>query len=406
MFRIFMVVLLFCFCISTNGFSQITKPEFRAAWVATVSNIDWPSSKNLSTEEQKASFIKLIDYHKSVGLNAIIVQIRPSADAFYPSPYEPWSEWLTGQQGMAPYPFYDPLQFMIEEAHERGMQFHAWMNPYRAVFNNARSSLTPFHITKVHPDWFVNYGDLKYFDPGNEKVMDYVTAIVRDVVRRYKVDGIHFDDYFYPYRIAGIEFPDAISYKNSGTTLKKDDWRRSNTDTIISRLYKAIKEEDKYCQFGISPFGVWRNIANDADGSMTNAGQTNYDDLYADVLLWMRKGWIDYVTPQLYWEFGHKAAAFEELVDWWARHTYGVNCYIGLGLYRANTNTAWRDKTQLPRQIETIRKYSNLNGVVLYSSKFVQSNPNGWSDSLRLNYFKTQVPAPMQRPEEVGVNAR
>ena len=151
---------------------------------------------------------------------------------------------------------------------------------------------------------------------------------------------------------------------------------------------------------------MWRNIANDADGSMTNAGQTNYDDLYADVLLWMRKGWIDYVTPQLYWEFGHKAAAFEELVDWWARHTYGVNCYIGLGLYRANTNIAWRDKTQLPRQIETIRKYSNLNGVVLYSSKFVQSNPNGWSDSLRLNYFKTQVPAPMQRPMEVGVNAR
>jgi uncharacterized lipoprotein YddW (UPF0748 family) len=404
--KILLAILIFTLSITNTSFSQVKTPEFRAAWVATVTNIDWPSNKNLSTEEQKASFIKLIDYHKSVGLNAMIVQIRPSADAFYPSPYEPWSEWLTGKQGIPPYPFYDPLQFMIEEAHKRGMQFHAWMNPYRAVFNNARSSLTPFHITKLHPDWFVTYGDIKYFDPGNEKVMDYVTAIVRDVVRRYKVDGIHFDDYFYPYRIAGKEFPDAVSYSNSGTTLRKDDWRRSNTDTIISRLYKAIKEEDKYCQFGISPFGVWRNIANDADGSNTNAGQTNYDDLYADVLLWMKKGWIDYVTPQLYWEFGHKAAAFETLVEWWSRHTYGVNCYIGLGLYRANTNVAWRDKTQLPRQIKAIRSYSNLNGVVLYSSKFVQSNPNGWSDSLKNNYFNTPVPAPMQRPTEVSFNAR
>lgn len=402
----FFFTIVFCIVISCPIFSQVSKPEFRAAWVATVSNIDWPANKNLSTEEQKASFIKLINYHKSVGLNAIIVQIRPSADAFYPSPYEPWSEWLTGKQGMTPYPFYDPLQFMIEEAHKRGMQFHAWMNPYRAVFNNTRSSLTPFHITKMHPDWFLTYGDVKYFDPGNEQVMDYVTAVVRDVVHRYKVDGIHFDDYFYPYRIAGKEFPDAVSYKNSGSMLRKDDWRRSNTDSIISKIYKAIKEEDKYCQFGISPFGVWRNVANDADGSNTTAGQTNFDDLYADVLLWMKKGWIDYLTPQLYWEFGHKAAPFEELVDWWSRHTYGINCYIGLGLYRANTNTAWKDKTQLPRQISTIRKYPTLNGVVLYSGKFIQSNPNGWSDSLRNNYFKTSVPAPLQRPIDAGFNSR
>lgn len=405
MYRYFLSILIFIFCFSSLGFSQNTKPEFRAAWVASVSNIDWPAKAGLSTEEQQASFIKMIDAHKAAGLNAIIVQIRPSADAFYPSPYEPWSEWLTGEQGMAPYPFYDPLAFMIEEAHKRGMQFHAWMNPYRAIFNIGKSSLTPFHITKVHPEWFLTYGDKIYFDPGNEQVMDYVTAIVRDVVRRYKVDAIHFDDYFYPYRIAGKEFPDESSYRKSGTKLNKDDWRRSNTDTIISMLHRAIKEEDKYCQFGISPFGVWRNIDKDPDGSNTKAGQTNYDDLYADILLWMKKGWIDYVTPQLYWEFGHSAAPFEELVDWWARHTYGVNCYIGLGLYRANTNNAWKDKTQLPRQIEGIRKFPSLNGIVLYSGKFIEMNPNGWTDSLRNNYFNLPVVAPMQRPADAGYNA-
>lgn len=405
MCKYFLSILIFTICFSSLSFSQVKKPEFRAAWVATVSNIDWPAKSNLTTEQQQASFIKMIEAHKAAGLNAIIVQIRPSADAFYPSPYEPWSEWLTGQQGMAPYPFYDPLAFMIEEAHKRGMQFHAWMNPYRAIFNIGKSNLTPFHITKVHPEWFLTYGDKVYFDPGNEQVMDYVTAIVRDVVRRYKVDAIHFDDYFYPYRIAGKEFPDNISYKKSGTKLNRDDWRRSNTDTIISKLRTAIKEEDKYCQFGISPFGVWRNIDKDPDGSKTRAGQTNYDDLYADILLWMKKGWIDYVTPQLYWEFGHDAAPFEELVDWWSRHTYGVNCYIGLGLYRANTNTAWKDKTQLPRQIEAIRKYPSLNGIVLYSGKYVETNPNGWTDSLRNNYFKQAVVAPMQRPVDAGYNA-
>ncbi len=392
------LILLMNTAVLFNGFSQNSRPEFRAAWVATVSNIDWPLSSNLSSEEQKASFIRLINYHQSVGLNAIIVQIRPSADAFYPSAYEPWSEFLTGEQGKAPYPFYDPLAFMIEEAHKRGMQFHAWMNPYRAVFNMDKSSLTPFHITRVHPEWFVTYGGKKYFDPGNENVMNYVTEIVKDVVRRYDVDAIHFDDYFYPYRIAGKEFPDANSYRKSGTALSKDDWRRSNTDTIISRLHKAIKTEDPYCQFGISPFGVWRNIADDEEGSNTTAGQTNYDDLYADILLWMKKRWVDYVTPQLYWEIGHNAAPYEELIRWWAKHSYGVNCYIGLGLYRANTNAAWRDKTQLPRQIEALRQYPELNGMVFYSGKFIEKNPNGWSDSLRYNYFKTRVPAPMQKP--------
>ncbi len=387
-FIINLLVPIFCKAQNTS------KPEMRAVWVATVANIDWPTAATRSSAIQQQEFIKLLDFHKRTGLNTVIVQIRPAADALYPSPYEPWSQWLTGAQGQPPVPYYDPLSFMIEETHKRGMEFHAWMNPYRAVFNVNKSSLSPTHISRLHPEWFVQYGDTKYFDPGQEAVMQHVINIVEDVVRRYKVDAIHFDDYFYPYRIAGKEFPDYDSYRKSGTSLSKADWRRSNTDTIISRLYKTIKSINPDCQFGISPFGVWRNIDQDPAGSKTRAGQTNYDDLYADVLLWLKQGWIDYITPQLYWEFGHNAAPFEELVDWWGRHTYGRKCYIGLGIYRAGSNAAWRDRTQLTRQIEAIRADPRLQGMVFYSSKILLQNPNGWADSLRLNYFKEEVGAP------------
>ncbi len=387
-FLITVFVPIYCTAQNTS------KPEMRAVWVATVANIDWPATATRSSAVQQQEFIKLLDFHKRTGLNTVIVQIRPAADAFYPSPYEPWSQWLTGAQGLPPAPYYDPLSFMIEETHKRGMEFHAWMNPYRAVFNVNKSSLSPTHISRLHPEWFVQYGDTKYFDPGQEAVMQHVINIVEDVVRRYKVDAIHFDDYFYPYRIAGKEFPDYDSYRKSGTSLSKADWRRSNTDSIISRLYKAIKGINPDCQFGISPFGVWRNISDDPAGSKTTAGQTNYDDLYADVLLWLKQGWIDYITPQLYWEFGHNAAPFEELVDWWGRHTYGRKCYIGLGIYRAGSNAVWRDRTELPRQIQAIRNDPRLQGMVFYSSKILLQNPNGWADSLRLNYFKEEVGAP------------
>jgi uncharacterized lipoprotein YddW (UPF0748 family) len=373
---------------------QATKPEFRGIWVATVNNIDWPTTPTTDIVLQKAQFIKLLDMHKRNGMNVMIVQIRPCADAFYPSPYEPWSQWLTGKQGQPPSPYYDPLAFMIAETHKRGMEFHAWMNPYRADFNIYNSDLSATHITKIHPDWFITYGDKKYFDPGNKDVQKYVTAVVKDVVSRYNVDAIHFDDYFYPYRIEAKEFDDNKTYTLYGNGMCKDDWRRSNTDSIIIMLSRTIKETNKNCQFGISPFGVWRNIDKDADGSNTNTGQTNYDDLYADILLWLKKGWIDYVTPQIYWEFGHKAAAFEVLVDWWSKHTYGKNCYIGLGMYRGGSSETWKDKTLLPRQIELIRNTPNLQGMTFFSSNTFEKNPNGWTDSLRLNYFKDSVPVP------------
>jgi uncharacterized lipoprotein YddW (UPF0748 family) len=227
---------------------------------------------------------------------------------------------------------------------------------------------------------------------------------VRDLVKRYPVDGIHFDDYFYPYRIAGKEFPDQKSYKVFGVGMSVDEWRRSNVDSIIRHLAIAIKAEKPWVKFGISPFGVWRNNDKDPRGSATSAGQTNYDDLYADILLWLKEGWIDYVAPQLYWEFGHKAAAFEVLLDWWSKNTYGKHCYIGLGIYRAGSNSAWKDPNQLPRMIQAVRNTPNMHGVIYFSSKSFEKNPNGWNDSLRNNYYRD--PATIPSMEWMAPNPR
>ena len=374
--------------------------EFRGVWIATVDNIDWPSKKGLPSDSQKAEFIRLLDLHKANGMNAVIMQVRPAADAFYPSTYEPWSEWLTGTQGKPPFPYYDPLLFMIEESHKRGMEFHAWLNPYRAVFNTVTSSVAPAHITRTQPKWFLDYGNKRYFDPGNPQAQEFVTAIVGDIVKRYEVDAIHFDDYFYPYRIAGKEFPDTASYLKHGNGLSIDAWRRSNVDSIIVKLKTVIRKENPNCRFGISPFGVWRNKDMDLRGSDTKAGQTNYDDLYADILLWLEKGWIDYVVPQLYWEFEHPNAPYGPLLEWWSRNTFGKDCYIGLGYYKGGSNAIWRDRTLIPRQLNAIRQTPNISGAVYFSSKSFVKNPLGWNDSLRNNYYRF----PALVPPTAGIN--
>lgn len=375
------------------------KYEFRGVWIATVDNIDWPSYGVTNPEGQKADFIRQLDMHKKNGMNAVIVQVRPSADAFYPSPYEPWSQWLTGVQGQPPFPYYDPLQFMIDEAHKRGMEFHAWCNPYRANFNTRSASIAANHITRIHPEWFLTYGDKKYFDPANKDAQDFVVKVIRDIVKRYDVDAIHMDDYFYPYRITGKEFPDAASYAKSGSKLGKDDWRRSNVDSIIRKLAIAIKEEKKYCRFGISPFSVWRNKDKDpVRGSDSRAGQTNYDDLYADILLWLEKGWIDYVAPQLYLEIGHDKIAFEKLLAWWSRNSYGRHIYIGHGIYRTDERVAaWKNPDEIPNQIKMVRRYPNVQGSIYYSSRSFNDNPNGWNDSLQNNYYKYPALLPPMR---------
>lgn len=390
------VFLSILFCFSLSLLRAQPKYEFRAVWVATVQNIDWPSKKGLSSEQQKQEFTDLLDMNQLNGMNAVIVQIRPSADAFYPSEYEPWSEYLTGKQGAAPVPYYDPLAFMIEETHKRGMEFHAWLNPYRAVFNIRSSSLSSEHITRKHPEWFINYGDKKYFNPGLPEVMHFVTDVVKDILTRYDVDGIHMDDYFYPYRIAGKEFPDNAAYRKYGNKLDKDAWRRSNCDSIVKMVHEAVLEINPMVKLGISPFGVWRNKSDDIMGSDTRAGQTNYDDLYADILLWLQKGWIDYVVPQLYWEIGHPLCDYEKLLNWWAEHSYGKHVYIGHGIYRAieKPTRAWRNTNELPDEIKLLRENNYIRGSVYFSSKSLQKNPNGWSDSLRNNYYRTPALIP------------
>jgi uncharacterized lipoprotein YddW (UPF0748 family) len=372
---------------------RMPKYEFRAAWVASVENIDWPSKKGLPVDSQKVEFTRLLDMHKRNGLNAVIVQIRPAADAFYPSSYEPWSEWLTGVQGKAPDPWYDPLKFMIEETHRRGMEFHAWCNPYRAVKTIGRSSVAPDHITRKHPEWFVRFENTLYFDPGNKEVQQYVTGVIRDIVRRYDIDAIHFDDYFYPYDIVeggprGKDFPDNASYARYGNGMSKGDWRRSNVDSVILMISKAIKEEKPYCKFGVSPFAIWRNRSQDPEGSDTQGGVTDYDNLYANILLWLKRGWVDYVVPQIYFDFDHPRAPYGALLDWWARHSYGRQCYIGLGIYKAfERSPAWHDPTQIPRQVQALRRYPDVQGAVYFSSSSFQTDPFGWCDSLQNNYY-------------------
>ena len=374
------------------------KYEFRGVWIATVDNIDWPPKGMVNSDSQKTEFIRQLDMHQRNGMNAVIVQVRPAADAFYPSPYEPWSQWLTGVQGRPPSPYYDPLQFMIEEAHKRGMEFHAWCNPYRADYKIGSSSIGPTHITKLHPEWFLDYGDKKYFDPSNKDAQRFVVAVIRDIVHRYDIDAIHMDDYFYPYRISGREFPDAAAYARSGSRLNKEDWRRSNVDSIVRMLSRVIKKEKPSCQFGISPFSVWRNRDKDPEGSDSKSPQTNYDDLYANILLWLKKGWIDYVAPQLYTEIGHSRIPYEKLLDWWSRHSYGRHLYIGHGIYRTREKSlAWQNPDELPNQIKLLRRYPNVQGSIYFSSTSFDGNPNGWNDSLRNNYYRYPALLPSMR---------
>jgi uncharacterized lipoprotein YddW (UPF0748 family) len=388
--------LLLLLCLNATKVQAQSAPEFRGAWVATVTNIDWPSQNNLSPERQRTEFIKMLDVLQSNGINAVIVQVRPAADALYASSYEPWSEWLTGKQGQAPEPFYDPLMFMIEEAHKRNMEFHAWFNPYRAVMRLGYSSIAANHITRQHPEWFVNYGAQKLFNPGLPQVREYIVKIVKDVLERYEIDAIHFDDYFYPYPIGGKPFPDESTYRKYGAGMDKDDWRRSNVDSVIYNVYQLIKTTKPSVKFGISPFGVWRNASDDEEGSNTTAGLTNYDDLYADILLWLENGWIDYVAPQLYWEIGHNRAAFEVLVDWWSKHSYGKHVYIGHGFYRAleRNQNGWKRRKELPEQINLLRQYPEIKGSVFFNANIFYRNPLGWCDSLQNNYYSETVATP------------
>ncbi len=338
-----------------------------------MANIDWPSKQGLPAEEQRQEFIKRLDGLQALGCNVAIVQLRPACDAFYDSKLEPWSHYLTGVQGEPPTPYYDPLVFMIEETHKRNMEFHAWFNPFRALMDSKKNPNPKNHVTRTHPDWVIAYGGKSYLDPGNEKARDYVVEVINDVVKRYDIDAVHLDDYFYPYKVAGQGFGDGKSYartvKPAGMNI--DDWRRNNVNQFIQSLAGRIKQTKSYVKFGISPFGVWRNSKKDPDGSNTTAGTSCYDDLYSDVLLWMQKGWIDYLLPQLYWEHKHHAAAFDVLMPWWYGHCYKRHVYYGLGVYRMTETSGgvWAGGKELLWQLRDIRKGCPENsGYAFYSA--------------------------------------
>lgn len=390
---------VFTFLIFLTGlscFGQVTpKREFRAAWIATVSNIDFPSSRTLTPDQQRAEFINILNQHQQTGINAVIVQIRPTCDALYASSFEPWSEWLTGKQGQAPQPFYDPLVFMIAECRKRGMEFHAWFNPYRAVSNVKTAKLdSTKHIAVRRPDLLLAYGDLRILDPGKPEARNFVTNVVMDVVRRYDLDAIHFDDYFYPYPETGKVLNDDSTFSkfNRGIS-NRADWRRDNIDLFIQQVADSLKRVKPWVKFGISPFGIWQNkTSSQPNGSATN-GLQSYSDIYADARKWVQQGWVDYIAPQLYWSIGFAVADYGILLPWWSQNSFGRHLYIGQAAYRVNTMTtgeptAWQNGSQLPTQIRANRLQSAVQGSVFYNTTSLNKNPLGIRDSLRTNLYR------------------
>ena len=365
--------------------SAYPKREFRAAWIQSVNG----QFRGMPTEKLKQNLIGQLNSLQKAGINAIIFQVRPEADALYASRLEPWSRFLTGVQGKAPEPYWDPMQFMIDECHKRGMEFHAWINPYRTK-TTLKSELAPNHVYNIHPEWFVTYGDQLYFDPALPESRRHICMVVSDIVSRYDVDAIHMDDYFYPYPIKGKDFPDDASFARFGGGFSnKGDWRRSNVNVLIKKLHETIREIKPWVKFGVSPFGIYRNESSDPLGSKTK-GLQNYDDLYADVLLWAREGWIDYNIPQIYWHIGHPVADYETLVKWWARNPENRPWFIGQSVMNTvqNADPKTPSINQLPRKMALQRAYQTIGGSCQWPASAVVENAGKYRDALIAEYHK------------------
>ncbi|MFI7502164.1 glycoside hydrolase family 10 protein [Streptomyces sp. NPDC049687] len=354
--------------------------EMRGMWLATVGNRDWPSRAGLTAAQQRSELLSWLDTAVRNRLNTVIFQVRPTADALWPSPYEPWSQVLTGTQGKSP--GWDPLGTAVTEAHARGLQLHAWFNPYRVATHADRSKLVASHPARKNPDWAVEYGGRLYYQPGLPEVRAFVQNAMLDAVKKYPVDAVHFDDYFYPYPVAGQTFDDDAAYDaHGGGFASRAAWRRDNVDKLIVEMAARIKAVRPATQFGISPFGVWRNASTDSRGSDTRAFQS-YDEIYADSRKWVKKGWIDYVVPQLYWEIGNSAADYAKLVPWWAEVAKGsrTRLYLGEGLYKAGASgqpAAWGDRAELSRHLTLAKKHPQARGHVFFAAKDVDADRIG-----------------------------
>jgi uncharacterized lipoprotein YddW (UPF0748 family) len=371
------------------------KRELRGMWIATVANIDWPNQRGEAPEQYRREYRRLLDAGQRAGLNAVFVQIRPASDAFYKSSLEPWSKWLTGVQGKAPQGNDDPLPYLISEAHKRGMEFHAWFNPYRATMDSVTTRLARNHPYRTHPEWFIRFGGQLLYNPGLPEVRRHINNVILDVVRRYDIDAVHFDDYFYPYPVSGQVFHDEAAFRdfNPDSLTNLGDWRRQNVNVLIRDLHDSIRTAKRWVKFGISPFGVWMNKSAHPEGSDTRAGQPSYSNLYADSRLWLKEGWIDYILPQLYWSTKFRLVPYATLLEWWTRNHYDRHLYLGHGTYRmlesTRSDTAWRNPGELPRQIRLNRSFGEeASGSVFFSAKSLLANPLHTTDSLRLNLFR------------------
>lgn len=400
LYKYILVFILYSFSVAV--LQAGAEVSFRGAWIATVANIDWPSKEAVgNTDKQQAEMTWILDSLQSLGINAIIFQVRPTADALYYSELEPVSHWLTGKQGSAL--SWDPLAWTIEEAHQRNMEVHVWLNPYRVNLATTDTSiLAPNHIMRRHPEWFWCYNKQWYFDPGLDETREWICTIVQDIVERYDIQAIHMDDYFYPYPAGGKALPDEHTFARLPRGYEDiKEWRRNNVDMAIQDISATIRECRSDVQFGISPFGVWRNADVDSTGSATKAGITNYDDLYANIRLWIQAGWIDYVLPQLYWEIGKKVADYEVLAHWWANEVRGTDCklYIGMAPYRLVETKSpapsgegrkgaspWATGNEISRQMHLNRTIPEITGECFYSTRPLLRNPRGVCDSIKAIY--------------------
>lgn len=365
------------------------KREFRGAWIHTVGQSHYAK---MNSQQMQTYFVQMLDQLQAMGINAVIFQVRPQADAFYKSNLEPWSHYLTGVQGKAPDANFDPLAFLVSECHKRCMELHAWLNPYRVTIGD-RQTLAQTHLFHREPHRFVKYGTQTYFDPALPENRAYICEVVKDIVLNYNVDAIHMDDYFYPYPIAGKSFPDDASFahyapKQGFLPSQRADWRRNNVNMLIKDIKQTLTKTKPWVRFGISPFGIYRNKQSTPDGSGSDTrGLQNYDDLYADVKLWVQKGWIDYNVPQIYWNIGFSVADHAKLVKWWSDNNFGGHLYIGQDVERTMGKTA-SDAGQLEQKMELSRVYPTIHGNVFWYGYLLMKNYKGIETELQSNYHR------------------
>jgi uncharacterized lipoprotein YddW (UPF0748 family) len=390
----------FCLLLFLTGNTQNQpKREMRGAWIASYLGIDWPN-KNQTPAQQKSALITLLDQHQATGINTIYLQVRSQCDALYPSSIEPWSSDLTGTQGVAPSdPTWDPLQFAVEEAHKRGMELHAWINPYRAVATASKlPTFSPEHVANRHPEWLLSNGTTITLNPGLSQVRDYIMAVITDIVTRYDIDGIHFDDYFYP----TAPFNDDAAYNSDprnfpATTAGRADWRRDNVNLLIRRVYETVIDTKPWMKFGVSPSGIYRSSTNPDIGSATSAGALqHYSAVYADSRKWLQEGWVDYIEPQVYWYIGQAGSDYKVLIPWWNNQANGRHIYIGMAGYKVGT-TGWTSRSQVPDQVRMNRDeaYPNIYGQSIYNSTSLKTNSLNFRDSIRLRFYQKPALQPL-----------